>query len=284
MLWFGASLLLLSASPSWASVVVTADVSNNARRPAFPVPDLTQIRDILAHLEAPIISGLTERMGLATSHDLYANNGRRLIDVLTTRENIALKAGRFDYGKMEYPFTLPLISPDFTTPLTPFNPGTFHQDTFSGNPNITKFYLETLVPMFTSATSFYYHLDNSTLNDDAALNLDATLLGLLSHRSHIGKVVAETKYAANVTVFVPLIKSKDAGTIRTLLTNTAQEANVLAQAATAATAFSTAWITSGASFPPATGVNLQNAAAKLFRELIDITTQIEIEYIMQRLR
>lgn len=129
-----------------------------------------------------IRSTLTERMGLVTSQDLYANKGRKLLDILNTREKTAQKAGRFNYGKLEYPFTLPQLKPDVTTSRTPFNPGTFHQDSFTGNPNITQFYLESLVPLFTSAISFFYHLDNSTLNDDAALNLDASLLGLLSHR------------------------------------------------------------------------------------------------------
>lgn len=91
-------------------------------------------------------------------------------------------SGRFDYGKLEYPFTLPLIAPDHATPQNPFLPGRFHQDSFTGNPNLISFYLNTLVPLFNSPTSVFFHLDDSTQNDDAALNLDATLLALLSHR------------------------------------------------------------------------------------------------------
>ena len=97
--------------------------------------------------------------------------------------------------------------------------------------------------------------------------------------AHIGKIVAETKYASNVTGFTSLIQAKDSAGIRALVTNTTQEAGVLSQASAAAGAFAQAWVTSGALVSDAFADNLQNAAAKLFRELIDITTDIEIQYV-----
>ncbi|KAJ3559076.1 hypothetical protein NM688_g565 [Phlebia brevispora] len=224
-------------------------------------------------------SVLTERMNLANDPSVYASDGARLLEFIALRERVAAASGRFAYGKLEYPFTLPIVSPDKITPSSPFPPGRFHQDMFSGNPNITKFYVTTLVPFFNSSTSYFYHLDNSTWNLDAVFNLDATLLALLSHRAHIGKVVAETKYASNVTGFTQLIKARDADGIRTLVTNTTQEAGVLAQAATAVSAFTEAWVSSGALVPDTFGSTLQQAAAVLFRELIDITTEIEIQYV-----
>lgn len=127
-------------------------------------------------------SALTERSNLASDPSLYANGGAKLLAFLADHEAIAALSGRYDYGKLEYPFTLPLVVPDKATKGNPFPPGRFHQDAFSGNKNITAFYLDTLIPFFNSPTSFYYHLDNSTLNDDAILNADATLLALLSHR------------------------------------------------------------------------------------------------------
>lgn len=158
-------------------------------------------QDILAQLEAPIIrftaiiilrllttcthsltSVLTERLNLATDPSLYAHDGVRLLQYIAHREQIAAATGRFSYGKLEYPFTLPIVFPDKATVANPFSPGRFHQDTFSGNANITAFYINTLAPLLNSSTSFFYHLDNSTTNDDVVLNLDATLFALLSHR------------------------------------------------------------------------------------------------------
>lgn len=54
---------------------------------------------------------------------------------------------------------------------------------------------------------------------------------------------------------------------------------MLAQANTAATAFANAWVASGALVSSTFTADLQNAAAKTFRELIDITTEIEIQYV-----
>ncbi|GJE89845.1 chorismate mutase [Phanerochaete sordida] len=273
-------LELVCAAITLPSLAVLAHVD----RPTLTVPGLVQIRDILAQLEAPIISTLTERINLATDPTLYSNNGKGLLRFLEQHEVISAASGRYDYGKLEYPFTLPPVAPDVSTSRNAFPPSRFHQDSFSGNENITAFYLNTLVPLFTSKSSFYYHLDNSTINHDAVLNLDATLLALLSHRAHIGKIVAETKYASNVTGFTDLIKAQDAAGIRVLVTNTTQESGVLSQASTAAAAFSDAWSKSGALVPGSFASNLQNATAKLFRELIDITTEIEVQYLLQRLR
>ncbi len=109
----------------------------------------------------------------------------------------------------------------------------------------------------------------------ASLDLPSSII----FSAHIGKIVAESKYAANVTGYTDLIKKKDATGLRVLLTHTTQEASVLAQPNTAATAFANAWVASGALVSSTFTSDLQNAAAKTFRELIDITTEIEIQYV-----
>ncbi|KAI0080220.1 chorismate mutase [Panus rudis PR-1116 ss-1] len=273
-----------SVAPAVTLASDTADTADSlSRRPFLTVPNLVQIRDILAQLEAPIISALTERYNLATPPGLYGSNGSNLRKFLEAREIVSAASGRYDYGRLEYPYTLPAITPDKATKTNTFPPGRFHQDKFTGNQELFDFYIQTLVPLFNGASSVFFHLDNSTKNNDATLNLDATLLELISHRSHIGKVVAETKFASNVTVFTDLIHKKDTTAIRTLLTNTTQEAGVLAQAATASAAFSNAWTQAGAIEATSFGGNVQNATAKLFRALIDITTDIEVQYILARL-
>ncbi|EPQ50105.1 chorismate mutase [Gloeophyllum trabeum ATCC 11539] len=257
--------------------------SSSVVRPFLEVPGLTEIRNILAQLEAPIVSALTERMNLPTDPSLYSDGGAKLLSFMSVRESIAAASGRYDYGRLEYPFTLPLIAQDITTPSNSFPPGRFHQDTYSGNANITSFYLNTLVPFFNSSTSFFYHLDNSTFNPDATFNLDATLLALLSHRAHIGKVVAETKFASNVSAITQMIQTNDTSAILAAVTNTTQEAGVYAQASAAAMAFSNAWLNSGALELTSFNTTLQSATYALFQELIAITTEIEVQYLLQRL-
>lgn len=59
---------------------------------------------------------------------------------------------------------------------------------------------------------------------------------------------------------------------------------MLAQASAAAEAFSGAWAASGALVSSTFAARLQNATAVLFRELIDITTAIEVQYVSPSLQ
>jgi chorismate mutase len=88
---------------------------------------------------------------------------------------------------------------------------------------------------------------------------------------------------SDVTQYTALIDAKDAGAIRTLLTNTTQETQVLLSADTTARALSGAWMASRKSVSSDFETRVQTATQKVFRELIDITTMVEIEYLLQRL-
>lgn len=268
--------------------IIGADTASQA---SFSVPTLVQIRDILAQLEAPIISTLVQRFALPVNSDLYQGSPSTLQVYLATRETLALVHGRYKYGTLEYAFTFPTIVPDKTTAENTFPPGIFHQDSFVGNSNLTAFHTQILVPLLNATTSpYFFHLANSTTNatpdptrDDAALSLDVTLLQLLSNRAHIGKVVAESKFAGDPVTYTNLIQAKNSTGIRTLLTNTTQETQVLLQADTAAVQLTNAWVGSGALVSSTFQDSVRNAAAKTFRNLIDITTEIEIEYLLARL-
>lgn len=245
-------------------------------------------------------SALTERYSMASDLSLYAGGGALLKEYLMAREVTAMSRGRYVYGSLEYPYTFTAVQPDKTSISNAFPPGRFHQDTYVGNPDIFNFYINTLAPLFNSTQSFFFHLDDSIIERDAALNLDVAILALLSHRcvlmlsSHlfnfhtsygptcrasIGKIVAESKYAADPNSYTPLIRAQDSAQIRVLLTNTTQEAAVLAQAATAASAFTMAWNSSEAAPSQTLSGDLVNIASTVFRNLIDVTTNVEIEYV-----
>jgi len=281
---FGASLLEARDATAEAAAAGVSVAGFSAPRPVLPVPSLTQIRDILSQMEAPIVSCLTERLNVKTDISAYGSSGSKLLAFMLPQEVLAAASGRFDYGKLEYPFTLPIVSPDHVTKQTPFPPGQFHQDTFTPNQELFQFWIQTLVPLFQrfQGSSVFYHLDNSTIDDNAMFTLDSVCLGLLSARASISKVVAETKYASNVTGFTPLIHAQDSTTIRVLLTNTTQEASVLTQAASAASSFSTAWLGAGALEGSTFPANLANITFTVFRRLIDITTDGEVDYLLQR--
>ncbi|KAF8581514.1 chorismate mutase [Ramaria rubella] len=283
----------VSLTAAAVAVSVTSDSTDNtAARPFFEVPTLLEIRDILSQLEAPIVSTIVQRSALPVNPSLYTGGTRSTLQsFIASREASANALGRYAYGTLEYPFTLPLVAPDVATKTVTFPPGRFHQDSFSGNSNITAFYTGTFIPLLNATTtSFFFSLTNASTganpgktHDDAALSLDTLLLQLLSNRAHIGKIVAESKFVGSPAQYTPLIQAQNANSIRTLLTNTTQETQVLDQADTAAVALSTAWVTAGALVPDNFEAGVRNAAAKVFRELIDITTEIEIEYLLERL-
>ncbi|KZS87834.1 chorismate mutase [Sistotremastrum niveocremeum HHB9708] len=288
------SLALFSGCASLAAAAATT--ASTKPQTVFTVPGLTQIREILALLEAPIISTLVARAALPVDLSLYSSN-LTLLEFIAPRELIGELTGRFDYGTLEFPYTLPGPPADKISKVNPFTPGTFHLDKFTPNSNLTVFYTKTLIPLIkaanealatpASSSSVFFHLNNVTNPDiDSALNLDATLLALLAHRSSIGKIVGETKYASNVTAYTPLIKAKDADSIRVLLTNVAQETSVLTEAAADSFTFAQDWeVAQGATNASTTAfiTALQAAAAATYRELIDITTEVEIQYILARL-
>ncbi|KAG6853104.1 hypothetical protein C0991_006870 [Blastosporella zonata] len=201
---------------------------------------------------------------------------------------------RFAYGSMEYPFTLASVAPDITTSFKSFPGGIFHQDTFTPNHNLSTFYLKSLLPLLenvnlaTGGISVFFHLSNhsSVADTTAKFTLDAQLLALLSHRASIGKLVAESKYAADPTKFTPLIEAQDAEAIRALVTVKTQEQTVLSNAADASTVLAAAWGTAqlAPSMPSTYFVErVQAAVSQLYRELIEITTEVEVQYLLERL-
>lgn len=271
--------------------------------PTFQVPSLAKVRDILARLEAPIISTIVSRAALPAEKELYAYNGIYLTEYIQQQEYISSISKTFRYGSLEYPFTMPITNTDGWKPKSLFPPGTFRQDSFTPNKNLTTFYLHDFLPLLRSMSgdlsgnSPFYHLSNGTHRDrhsrqhkiadaSAKLALDYQLLNLLSHRASIGKVVAEAKYGASTNAYTNLIKHRDRNGIRKLLTNTTQEASVLKDAQTASKALASAWETAQDASKADSDKfvrDIQKLAAKTFRELIDITTQVEIEYLLHRL-
>jgi len=254
-------------------------------RQQFPVPTLTDVRDILAQLEWPIISNVVNRYFVPVIPKLYGNNSDAPLQRYLKQEEITARLlGRYSYGQLEYPYEINGPAPDSNGTL--FKPGTFHEDGKSSNPALLTFYTTTVLPLIaqTPTRPFYFHLANeSNADGDAALEADVNILQLISHRVHIGKTVAESKYAGDVALYTPLIHSGNSTALRALVTNTTQEQVVLTQADQAVNATVQAVIASGEIVPPGLLAAARSVVAKLFRELIDETTLVEIDYLLARL-
>lgn len=284
----------LAAVAATLVTAVTADgVETLQAMQMFEVPTLFEIRDILAQFVPAIVSTVVQRMALPVEPALYAGGDHSALHTyLAARERLGLKNHRYDYGTLEYPFTTnSTIVPDHATTANPYPPGRFHQDTFTPNVNLTAFYTQEFVPLLNaSADSYFAHLSNPAQmlfpgrgDTDDTLSLDVALLQILSNRACNGKVVAESKFLGNATVFQALIKAQDANAILGLLINRTQESVVLAQADGAAVALTSAWTASGGIVPATFEASIRNTTFKVFRNLIDLTTQTELEYLLRRL-
>ena len=254
-------------------------------RPQFPVPSLLEVRNILAQLEWPLVSNTVNRMFVPVIPALYGNSSDAPLQKYLKQEEITAELlGRYGYGQVEYPYEINGPTPDLNGTL--FKPGIFHEDGKSRNSALLAFYTTTVLPLIaqTPTRSFYFHLANeSNADGDAALEADVNILQLISHRVHTGKMVAESKYAGDVALYTPLIHSANSTGLRALVTNITQEQVVLTQADQVVNATVQAVIASGEIVPPGLLAAARNVVAKLFRELIDVTTQVEIDYLLARL-
>jgi chorismate mutase len=284
-------------APSFVAAATAAPHAPRELQPQatqfFEAPTLLEIRDILAQFVPAIVSTVVQRMALPVTPALYAGGRASVLHTyLAAHEQLGLAQHRYDYGTLEYPFTTnATVIPDRTTQANAYPPGRFHQDKFTPNVNLTAFYTQAFVPLLNaSANSFFAHLSNPAQglfpgrgDADAALSLDVALLQILSNRASNGKVVAESKFLGNATVFRALIAAQDADTIHTLLVNRTQEGVVLAQADSAAVALTGAWTAAGGIVPASFEASVRNATFTVFRNLIDVTTQTEVEYLLRRL-
>lgn len=288
--------LAVAATTLFTAVTCDTTVHRNSGPPQalqfYDAPSLTDIRDILARFVPAIVSTVVQRMALPVNPQLYAGGDKSALHAyLAAHETLGIEHHRYDYGTLEYAFTTNTIVPDVTTSSNPYPPGRFHQDSFTPNDNLTKFYVEEFVPLLNASTNSYFaHLSNATQNlfpgkgdDDAALSLDVILLQLLSNRASNGKVVAESKFLADPANITALIKAQDVNSIHTILVNRTQEGVVLDEADNAAVLFASAWNNAGGLPPPTFETSVRNATFKVFRNLIDITTQTEVEYLLGRL-
>jgi chorismate mutase len=83
------SILALFASVAVTSVAETAHEQWSLQpdaRPFLQVPSLTEVRDILTRMEAPIISSIVSRAALPAEEERYDYEGDYLLDFINAEE------------------------------------------------------------------------------------------------------------------------------------------------------------------------------------------------------
>lgn len=139
----------------------------------------------------------------------------------------------------------------------------------------------------TDILAFYHNalatdLNNVTLHDDTAAGLfNAVILKAVSSRVLLGRDVAWAKFIAQPAVFCQLIRAKDTGQIRTMLTNQKQVTTVLDRVADKVDTWTKLGPGASIRYPDHTRTTI----LALFQAyLIPITTQLEVQTIMSYAR
>ncbi|KAK0546846.1 chorismate mutase aro7 [Tilletia horrida] len=235
-----------SISISISNAAPTNPFLNPSANPA-DLLNLTLIRTVLEHAEDRIISAIIER---------------------SQQEALLALTGQWELPD-QVPFTSRARLPAPVYPV-PTYPSVLHgaAANFSRNHALKKAYLNSTLPSLNLPPSQKTGGPNPALGP--TLHADTALLHLLSSRIHLGRYVAESKYASNTSLYAQPIASKNLTALNALITNTTvEEANVVRVQSKAGMY--------------GDGAQAQ-AVGALYRDvLIPLTKEVEVGYLLGRL-
>ncbi|KAK0530588.1 chorismate mutase aro7 [Tilletia horrida] len=257
-----------SISISISNAAPTNPFLNPSANPA-DLLNLTLIRTVLEHAEDRIISAIIERSQYAYDARLYSSPPNSTLDWFLARQEALLALT----GQWELPDQVPFTSrarlPAPVYPV-PTYPSVLHSAAanFSRNHALKKAYLNSTLPSLNLPPSQKTGGPNPALGP--TLHADTALLHLLSSRIHLGRYVAESKYASNTSLYAQPIASKNLTALNALITNTTvEEANVVRVQSKAGMY--------------GDGAQAQ-AVGALYRDvLIPLTKEVEVGYLLGRL-
>lgn len=197
--------------------------------------------------------------------------------LLTGQERLESLVRRYQ-SPDEYPFF-----PDaLETPILPAinYPQILHPNDVSVNDKLKASYIEHILP---NACSKYgrKERDEAQENYGSAATCDVSCLQALSRRIHFGKFVAESKFQKETERFVALIKAEDRKGIDEAITDAKVEQKVLDRLRLKAKTYGVD-PSIGADGP--VKINADAVVAMYKDHVIPLTKEVEVEYLMQRLR
>jgi chorismate mutase len=179
----------------------------------------------------------------------------------------------------EYPFYPDALQKPLLKPLE--YPKILHPNDVNVNEKIKKFYINEFLP---AVCPDFGRGDGgeSDENYGSTATCDIACLQAISRRIHFGKFVAESKFQSDPEKYTRMIKAGDRDGIGESITNAAVEKQVLARLGLKARTYGTdpsAINTDGAS-----KINA-DAVVSMYKDfVIPITKEVEVEYLMQRLK
>jgi chorismate mutase len=174
----------------------------------------------------------------------------------------------------EYPFFPSALQPAILPALT--YPSILHPNTVDVNARLKDAYIHEILPAACKNT------DKKEAQESygSSATVDVMLIQALSRRIHFGKFVAESKFRDETQRFVELIKAEDRVGIDKAITNEKVERKVLERLRLKAKTYGTD--PDGAIGEGKVDVD---AVVRMYREfVIPLTKEVEVEYLMQRLK
>ncbi|KAF1944391.1 chorismate mutase [Clathrospora elynae] len=241
--------------------------------------DLANIRFQLIRLEDTITFHLIERVQFPLNATIYVPGGvdigecnTSLFDwMLREQERLQSLVRRYQ-SPDEYPFFPEVLQEPILKPLN--YPQILHPNHVNVNAQLRDCYIKHILPAACTHSE-------SQENYGSSATCDVMTIQSLSRRIHFGKFVAEAKFQQETERFVKLIKEEDRQGIDEAITNAAVERKVLERLRLKAKTYGT---------DPDLGANGSSkvnadAVVAMYKDwVIPLTKEVEVEYLMQRLK
>ncbi|GAA6038116.1 hypothetical protein JCM8097_007554 [Rhodosporidiobolus ruineniae] len=258
--------------------------------------NLDNIRRTLTRLEDTIIFLLIERAQFAHNPRMYTKDG--FADVLhrdgfegswiewllKETETSHAKIRRYD-SPDEHPFTPRHLLPQPILPPLDYPPLLVDPTHLNYNPQIKRFYTESIVPAITKATTAKLGSENDDGNYGSAGTRDLECLQAISRRIHCGMFVSESKFLSSPSSFIPHILTPNPPALEGLITKPAVEAALLVRLAKKARWYGAELGPDGEPLPESEEKRKwTEEVVRLYREyVIPMTKDVEVEYLLHRL-
>ncbi|KAI0997211.1 Chorismate mutase [Podosphaera aphanis] len=251
----------------------------------FEALDLKHIRAQLIRMEDTIIFHLIERAQFPLNATIYIPDGVKIPDsklsfldwTLREREKLDSLIRRFQ-SPDEYPFFPDAVQQPILQPIN--YPKILHDNKVNVNEKIKTEYIAKELPKICAD---FRRPDRGEIaeNYGSSATADIQCLQALSRRIHFGKWVAESKFRAEREKFTKMIQNSDRQGILDAITVPAVELKVLERIRLKTKTYSTDPSVGSDAKPK---INI-DAMVELFQDyVIPLTKQVEIEYLMQRLK
>ncbi|KAF2083598.1 chorismate mutase [Saccharata proteae CBS 121410] len=250
---------------------------------ADEVLDLANIRSTLIRLEDTITVYLIERVQYPLNRCIYVPGAIEVPDsplsffdwLLFEQERLHSRLRRYQ-SPDEYPFFPEALRTPILKPID--YPPVLHPNNVNVNEKLKKVYIENILPA--ACATGLDEKESSGHYGSAAVD-DISCLQALSRRIHYGKFVAESKFRKETDRFVKLIHDEDRKGIDEAITDAAVEQKVLERLKLKATNYGRDPEAPMAKPPK---INVDAVVAMYKDWVIPLTKEVEVEYLMQRLK